>query len=428
MELVALGTPTVTVAGEAHTFTWCAGVVTIVLDRVREGRSDVTAEVTVSTTLPPAPGCLEWGRLTLTGVTPRGTMAKSLSERCPGFDWGGALLQASHAAVAHIRTGQPWVDLSQVPPRPGTRWLLWPYIEVGGPTLLMAKGGSCKSILALAMGLALKTGKPIIGTPKVPPMEVLYLDWETDASTHAERLSALCAANLFGADVPTIGYRRMVSSLAETVADVKREIDERKVGFVIADSLGYAGGGDANEQDIARQFWMAARFLDVPMLGVTHIRKANFDKEDDSSAFGSGYWMYGARLAWQVEPIKEEGSHIVRVRLAQRKENNTIRNMQHGYKLDFRNTGETDDQLVGVRISRLDLAGVPEFAGKLSWKARFEAGLANSALVPTALADAMGIDTEDTSEMQKFRVNLAKAKKTYLQMLPDGRVGLAARR
>jgi hypothetical protein len=152
-------------------------------------------------------------------MSTRTSLAKALTERLP-FDWQGALLQAAHRAVQARRVGEPTVDLTQVSARE-TRWLLWPFVEYGGPTVLFADGGTGKSVLALMMAYSVASGKPLLGNPQGPPHNVLYLDWETDAQTHAERLRAIHSAYAFGADPPAVYYKRMSGSLAESAAQIQ---------------------------------------------------------------------------------------------------------------------------------------------------------------------------------------------------------------
>lgn len=414
---------------EGYTFRWDDGAVSITLNRIADGRSDTSAEITVSTTLPPAAGVLEWGRINLSAMTTRSSLAKALTDRMPAFDWQGALLQAAHTAVTRRRQGDPSVDLWPVPRREN-RWLLWPYVEYGGPTVLYAKGDSCKSVLALAMAISVASGHSLLGKPVGPPVPVLYLDWETDAETHAERLRALCNANLFGCDPPQVRYRRMHTALADAAPDIRREVQARKMGMAVVDSVSYAVGAgiDINEQATASQFYIAAGILKIPVLAVSHIRKGRFESDDDSTPFGSVYWINGARVVWQLDTVKEEASHVALIRFIQRKANNTMRWHQHGYHLTFQPIGEDNDELAGIKLSRLDLATVPQFAGKLTWRNRIAAALGKGAMTRDDLAEVLEIDPQDKDEIKNLRVNVSREKRANrIIEFPDGRLGLRAK-
>lgn len=423
MVIPPASTPTVARDGETYVLTWDDGAARIEVARIRDTHGDTTGEIKVSAGLPPRKGCIEWGRINLSAIPTRTNMARTLAERAPGFDWQGALLQTATIVVAAIRRGAPGVDLKDVPPREGSRWVIWPYVELGGPTVLYAKGESCKSVLALGMALSLATGQPVVGTPKVPPLRSLYLDWETDAETHAERLRAMVDANLFATDVPSIHYHRMTAPLVEAAVDLKAEIQEKRIGFVVADSLTYALGSDVNDASAVASFYMAARLLSVPFLGITHVRKDAGNDGSETTPFGSIYWNNGARIVWEAEALKEEGSSIVRVRLQHRKGNNVRRQMQHGYNLDFRNVGPEDDELVGLTVKSLDLTTVPEFAARLTWKRRLEGSLSHGAKPLAEIADELGEPNTD-----KLSTALSRAFKAgYVTHLPDGRWGLASR-
>ena len=185
--------------GDDCVFTWAGDAIEIRVSRISEARGDTNAEIKITSNIPPNPGCLEWGRINLSAMSTRANLAKNLESRLP-FDWQGALLQVAHKAVELRREGEPTVNLGQVEARQ-TKWLLWPYVEYGGPTVLFADGGAGKSILALMMAYSVASGRPLLGKPQGPPRNVLYLDWETDAQTHAERLRAIHNAYDFAAEV-----------------------------------------------------------------------------------------------------------------------------------------------------------------------------------------------------------------------------------
>ncbi len=412
--------------GDDYVFTWDSGAIEIRLSRITESRGDTSAEIKVLTRVPPNRGCLEWGKVNLSAMTTRATLAKALHERLP-FDWQGALLQVAYKAVEMRRQGEPSVNLAEVQPR-ATRWLLFPYIEYGGPTVLFADGGTGKSVLALMMAYSVATGEPLLGKPMAPPCNVLYLDWETDAQTHAERLKAIHTSYAFGEDCPHIRYKRMTGSLAESASQIRAEIHQWKIGLVVVDSLSLASGGGASleESATATSFFEAARSLDTCMLAITHVSKAvannNMGQSQRATPFGSVFYRNTARVAWYVESVQEEGADVTILRFEHMKSNNGRYQRQHGYRLEFHNVGETENsKLAGITIKPVDLAEVPEFAGKLSWSQRLSNVLAHGRMTAAQIAEELDADVSRVStELSK-----AKAKGRVIRF-PDSTWGLAA--
>lgn len=405
-----------------YVFTWNDGAIEIRLSRIGESRGETSAEIKISTTLPPNQGCLEWGKVNLSAMNTRASLARSLTERL-AFDWQGALLQVAHRAVEMRRLGEPSVDLTEVQQRE-TRWLLYPYVEYGGPTVLFADGGTGKSVLALMMAYSVATGKSLLGKPQGPPQNVLYLDWETDAETHAERLQAIHDAYAFGEDCPRIRHKRMIGGLADSSSQIRAEIHGRKIGMVVIDSLSLASGGPLEESATATAFFDVARSLKCCILAITHISKGLQQSGNQrANPFGSIFWSNNARVGWFVESVREEGDDTVVLRFEHAKSNNGRYHRQHGYRLVFHNVGKPgNERLAGITIQPVNLAEVPEFAEKLSWNQRIAAVLAHGKLTTAEIAEELGID--DTVRVSN---ELSKAKmKGRVIRFPDSTWGLTA--
>ncbi len=412
--------------GDDCVFTWAGDAIEIRVSRIAEARGDTNAEIKITSNIPPNPGCLEWGRINLSAMSTRASLAKNLESRLP-FDWQGALLQVAHKAVELRREGEPTVNLGQVEARQ-TKWLLWPYVEYGGPTVLFADGGAGKSILALMMAYSVASAKPLLGKPQGPPRNVLYLDWETDAQTHAERLRAIHNAYDFAADQPVVYYKRMAGSLADSVEQIRQEVARLQIALVIVDSLSLAVGGGVALEDsaTATAFFGAARLLETCLLAISHVSKATVANTtgQKASPFGSAFFRNTARLAWYVESLQEEGASESLIRFEHVKSNNGRYQRQHGYRLRFDNIGEAgDEQLVGIRLSPIDLTDVPEFAKKVTWSQRIAAVLRDGAMTTAEVAEALG--EEDSSTVSKRLSDERRANRII--RLPDSKWGLAAR-
>jgi hypothetical protein len=405
--------PQVKIAGSVFNFIWPDLGVEIELRRFAESKDTVSAEATVYSNLPPADGLLHMARLNLTSTQARRTMAKALEERL-SLDWAAILEQLCFLALQYYRKGEPVLDLRQVQAQE-TRWILWPYLEEGQPTILFAFGGSGKSLLALAMAYTLATGQELVGRPERAG-SVLYLDWETDAVVHRSRLDGLMAACARPLGPHTIFYKRMVAPLASVAEEIASEILRQKVIAVVVDSLGFAGGGAPEEAETAIAAFAAMRAWKVPVLAVHHRRKGQGQNGGDSQGlFGSAYYFNSARHVWQVEAARSEGEDRLSLGLIHVKANNGRLEKRHGYEVRFEADGS-------IRfLYRSDLTELPGLFEHASLPQRIMAELERGAKSLDELVESL--DT-DRSTLRARLSELARQGK--ILRLPENRFGLAA--
>jgi len=323
-----------TVIGDVYHFRW--PLVEVELDRFVERKDDLTAELTVYSHDPTAPGLLYDARFNLMAGTTRKLIADML-ERRMDFDWPGVLEAVCKLAKERWREGEPAVNLWDIAPQEA-RWLLKPYIEVNSPTVLFAVGGSGKSVLALAMAYTVAAGlRYFVGKTEGVAKPVLYLDWETSGAVHTERLRAI-AAGRDAPDHPPIFYKRMTTSLVEAAGAIRKEIIKRKIELVIVDSLGYAGGAAPEEAATAIALFSAIRTFGTATLCIHHRRKGTGQKGGDpDSLFGSAYYYNSARHVWQLEGAKDENTDEIGMGLIHVKSNNGRLQPRHGYTAKFTN-------------------------------------------------------------------------------------------
>jgi len=336
----------------------------ITFDRFHEARGgELTAEVIVETSRQPHPGILSQTKLNLLSAQAHTTLSRSLQVKQDDLEWADVLTLLCHDAIQHYREGEPVVELHTVPDRQGTRWLYHPWIEYGGPTVLFADGGSGKSLFGLALAVAVAHGVNIFGGPAPARAPVLYLDWESDAETHAERLRAIEAgAGIYEAgDGLPILYRRQSASLAESTNALRRYIGQYEVGLMIVDSLALARGGEPESAETTLKLFNAARELRIPWLGIDHVTKNGAGSvgttASPSKPFGSVFTPNAARLTWSMEKAEEGGDEAAVVVLQNRKSNNVKSLGRRAYGVEFV-TGE-GDALLSVHYESMDLNDVP---------------------------------------------------------------------
>lgn len=398
--------PTLKEMGDAHRFTWSEYPGTAIeLERFRESRGDLTAEITI--THPDGkgnPGLLHFGKLNLLANT-RSQLARKVAEREPNVDWAGLLEQVCLMAVDRYRNGEPVVDLRKVEPDLKPRWLLYPYIERGGPTILAAPGGVGKSMLALAMAYSIASGYALLGRLDNGPTPVLYLDYETTADVHAERLRALASG--LGGEIPEIYYRRMAAGLLESINFVRKEVARLDIGCIIIDSLGYAGGGDPKDAATAIELFRAVRQIDTPCLAIHHQRKTppgvKASKGVDA-IYGSVYFINSARRVWQISATEpDEFEDTKYLSMTNTKANNGRLERTHALRMDIEN--DNNDRLTSIRLTPHRISDIPELAEDLSLKQRILIELNGGAQNRNDLADVLdttpGTISKTLSQLKK---------------------------
>lgn len=349
---------------DTYAFKWLDEQVDLMFDRLHESRTgDLTAEVEVRCSRDVPNALLHHARLNLVSTRSRADVIRALGNRIPEsqIDWSAALEYACHLAITHWREGEPFIDLRDVPQREGTRFLLEPYVEHVGATVLFADGGTGKSLFGLAIGVAVASGAPVLGACPARTCKVAYLDWESDAEIHAERRRAICAgANLSEREAP-IYYRRQVASLAESAPHIRRFIAENEIGFAIIDSMGMARGGEPESADSTIRLFAAARTLGIPWLGIDHVTKNGGDGQ--SRPFGSIYTHNSARLTWGLEKIEDLGNGKVILATTNHKTNNGKPLGRRGYDAEFRDNDR--DQLTWASYASKDIRDIPGFFDRL---------------------------------------------------------------
>ena len=385
--------PELTQAGETMTLRWPDGI-TVELERFHDAHGDITAEVTIHSDLPPFPGLLHHARLNLMGTQARASLAKQLESRVKDMDWPGLLEQLCYLAVDRYRSGEDPIDLRSVDPYTKPTWVLYPYLETGGASIIYAEGMVGKSILALWMGLQVVLGThDAKGVPQ-PSRDVLYLDWETNQDTHAARLNALCAGMGLDPDArPPIHYRRMTASLPQAADAVAKWIQKLHIGMVIVDSLGMAGDGPPEESGTALGLAKAINGLNTPVLAIHHKRKKQNGEGQNTQRerlFGSVYYANFARLIWELDGEKDEAASSVDVSAVNIKRNNGPILHRHALHIEFTND---DDQLRCVTVRKQEMDKVPALAAKLSLRDRIMAELRSGGQTISELSEILTVDT-----------------------------------
>lgn len=402
--------------GDRYHLTWPCGI-EAELERFSEHRDELTAEVTIRSTRSPLDGLLHSARVNLVSTQAKNTLSKSLAGRDADLDWHALVEAMCFLARERYRRGEPAIDLRFYEHSQDGRWLVHPFVERDGATVLFADGGTGKSLIALAIAATVASDGNVIGALQGDPQPVLYLDWETSAETAQERLDAIVAGAKLSA-TPPVFYRRMTASLVESAPNIRHEVLTLGVGFVVVDSLGAARAGEPESAEVTIRLFNAARSLGVPWLGVDHVTKSAGN--DSTRPFGSTYTHNLARLTWSADKAQEEGENLLVLALTNRKRNNGRLLPRHGFRLEFEMADH--DRLRAVRFRAADLTQVAGLAEKLPLRQRILADLRPG---PQHLADVAEHLGADVKVVSARAVELAR--KGVLVKLEDHRYALAAR-
>jgi hypothetical protein len=237
--LLQVEAPEIQRVGDEWAATWPAHGATLSFGQLRENSDGIHGEMSVVSGVL---GEIHWGRLNLASTSAREGLVRKLEQVQPGVPWRPILERVCRQAARDLRAGEPVVPLVPRLTDEGARYLVPKLLLAGETNIVFADGGSGKSLLALAIAEAVRTGSALPGGLVPSAAErVLFLDYESHRPEHEDRLARLQDAGSAPADPPIL-YRAMTRSLADEAATLRGEIARHQVGLVIVDSLAPACG------------------------------------------------------------------------------------------------------------------------------------------------------------------------------------------
>src|SRR5919112_472405 len=249
-------------------------------------------------------------------------------------------------------------DMEMPGPR---RYLLKDLVLAAYVTLLYGDGGVAKSLLALALAVAIAgDAKTWLGR-EVESCPVLFMDFELDSEEQARRVYQLCRGQ--GLDTPSENLLYM-SALGhparESFTAALEACKEHAVGLMVVDSLGPALQGDAEAaRDVIGFFQKSIepfRAEGIAILIIDHQSRLQAGQSYQSKgAFGSVFKTNLARSVIQAQAT-ERGEGTLTVRLRQKKHNFGPLAEPFGVKLSF------TEQAVRLEAIELDASELAEEA------------------------------------------------------------------
>ncbi len=274
--------------------------------------------------------------------------------------------------------------------RPGPRrYLCQDLVLSAYVTLLHGDGGVAKSLLALALAVAVAGSSQKWLGRRVENGRVLYLDFELDAEEQARRVHQLCHGMGLEKPPEDLLYMSAVGhTTREAFEAARKACEEYGVELVIVDSYGVALHGDAEHaRDVIgfhQEYLEPLRALGIAVLIIDHQSRLQAGQSyQQKGAFGSVYKANLARSVIQVEAT-ERGEGTLTVRLRQKKHNFGPLTEPFGVKVAFSEEGVS---LEAVELKASELAEEATLTATERVKLALEEGPA----YPWEIAETTGV-------------------------------------
>lgn len=380
------------------------------VDRLRRDGGELVCELTVRCWLPGArgvDGVLSVADFNLSSARARLDRAKLLAARAgtkaEEVDWPGIVEELAQRVLTAQRSVEA-IELCEVPlPEAEDLW-----VEVDGfrllkhhPNMIFSLGGGAKSYLGVYIAARLAMAGE----------RVLYIDTEADSATHRLRLHRLFGQKqIFG-----LLYYRAYQPLNEAVDGLRRLIADRRVTFVIVDSVSCAADGPLEESATATRLFQALRRFNCGSLLMAHTQKGGEAK--DKTPFGSVFFLNLSRRVWAAEKIDDTGDTFV-VKLRCSKSNFGGEGTVFCWRFIF--TGRDEEPDARTEIFPVNPAEVEEAAADLPLHERIAMLLRKGAMTRDEIADEL----EASPDSVRRVINRNKDRFLVLQ---GGRVALRDR-
>jgi len=299
--------------------------VTRIRDNTRKGSVDVEFEVAVDRKNGLGlKALLTHIRTNLLSGSARSSLVKYIKdnafvEELRYYPWEAIVHQVANITIRQLRKADPVVMLTSEYQHTPPKYLLYPLLVQGSPTILYAERSSAKSLYALLISIILTL--PWHDNPfnlMIKPNDkhrVLYLDWESDDRVIGWQKEQLIKGLGLGfCDIP---YMHCARPLSESVDVIREAISKCQADVIIIDSLGMAVGDDLNLTAPAFDFWGAVRLLPATPIIIGHTAKDSMNRR--RTVYGNAYYEAEARGVWELAKEQTLDSNELRLSIYHRK-------------------------------------------------------------------------------------------------------------
>lgn len=197
-----------------------------------------------------------------------------------------------------------------------TAFLWYPYLPIGDYSVMMADGGTGKTILCCGIAAAITTGKPLPGEEfKKDPQNVLIISAEDRGELLSKRLA------LSGADMARVFILDCMDSEGMNFSEGHTEFEDTIMRYhpalVIVDPWhAFLGASvDINRVNAIRPVFQKlanlAKKCECAMLLISHVNKRAQGENANNAATGSSDFINAARSAMRI--IFDEGDEDCRI-------------------------------------------------------------------------------------------------------------------
>lgn len=281
----------------------------------------------------------------------------------------------------------PRLDVAALldPNRPPRRWILRDLLPEGKSVAVVAPAGVGKSLLLLAVAVAVARGDRRFAALVIPrPRRVLYVDMENTEDDLAERLESL---GITPETAHTI-ERLVILNLPDLApldtyggaAELEQILDGYRIGagdLVILDSFQRVVQGPENDSDTYRAFYRCAGVM-LKRRGVTVVRTDNSGKDPDRGARGSSSKRDDVDIEYRLTRDAATGHLRVTVektRISGLHGTTFTRETDDDGRLTYSTPPDPRRDAIEAARAALDAAGVPVAAGlNRAWESVKAAG------------------------------------------------------
>jgi len=255
----------------------------------------------------------------LLSISHKESLVRALKNIDDKIKWATIVNQITVQCLSRIREGSPIVWLNSKLGAIKPEYLVYPLFVQNNPNIIYGDRSSAKSLFMILMTILLSCdwGECPYGLlfPKV--CTVLILDWENDEFTTGwTKQSLLRGFNEDFFDLE-VAYLHCDRSLAKSIPEIQKKINEVGANVILIDSLGLAVGGNLNDTEPALTFFRALRQLPVTPLIIAHTAK---DKENKfRTVYGNAYYENLSRSIWEVCKVQAEGAKELTLSMYHRK-------------------------------------------------------------------------------------------------------------
>ena len=338
-------------AGSGYLVWWDNGV-EIRVRRITDTRSAFRAELTFFHNNSP----LHRSNVTMDDAGRMDSISAAMDRRLPkenfGIDWTSTIEDLAGILIDTHRAGFEAQGLGEVLESDQPTWLLDNLLIADNSNLYWADGGSGKSYFACWLSTLISEGRSEQGLHVVKPGRVLYLDWETTASSIAARMGRIHK----GLDIESpsqVMYKRMISPLESDIDSVQGIVHEHDITLVVYDSMGMAMAGQLESQEDVTNFFRTVDSIGGTSLIITHANKSGV-------LFGSQFIYNRARSVYEVSQTQSlRGSGSIDFNVWHRKANDVPLQVPQSWNVSI-----TEDEVQYNRIDTFLTAAASQLSPK----------------------------------------------------------------